>query len=92
MSMTSNRIIEVEVIESDIAQMRADGVPEDEIPLPGTIERFRPARHIMKDKVAVLLDVDIVDHFKKRAGSDDPTFYQTRINQSLRSLIVSEKH
>ena len=90
MITTSERIIEIEVTAADIAQMRADGVPEDEIPPLGTIERYRPARHILKDKVAVLLDVDIVDHFKKNADSTDSEFYQKQINQALRQAIEKQ--
>ena len=84
------RIIEVEVTAADIAEMRADGVPEGEIPALGTIERFRPARHLMKDKVAILLDRDIVDHFRKGAETGDSEFYQRQINQTLRRAIESK--
>lgn len=90
MTTISKRIIEVEVTAADIAQMRADGVSESEIPAVGTIERFRPARHVMKDKVAILLDTDIVDHFKKKAESSDGEFYQNQINQTLRQAIERE--
>jgi len=85
--MTNEKIIEVEVTSAHIAEMRADGVPESEIPELGTIKRYRPARHRMHDKVAILLDRDIVDHFKRKAGSDDGEFYQRQINQTLRQAI-----
>lgn len=91
MNTTPERIIEIEVTAADIIQMRADGVPEGEIPLPGTMERFQPARHIIKDKVAILLDSDIVEHFKKKADGDDAKFYQSEINETLRSLIENGK-
>jgi len=90
MSTTNERIIEVEITAADIRKMRADGVPEVEIPQVGTIERFRPARHILKDKVAILLDTDIVEHFKKRAESASPAFYQAQINETLRRAIENE--
>ncbi len=88
--MTNEKIIEVTVTTEDIEEMRADGISEAELPEIG-VKRFRPARHILKDKVAILLDVDIVEHFKKRAESDDTEFYQTRINQTLRRMIENEK-
>ena len=91
MSTTIEKIIEIEVTAADITQMRAEGVPEDEIPSLGTIERYRPARHILKDKVAVLLDVDIVNHFKKNSDASDSEFYQKQINQTLRRAIETEK-
>lgn len=90
MNTTTERIIEIEVTAADISQMRADGVPEHEIPPLGTIERYRPSQHILKDKVAVLLDVDIVDHFKKSSDSTDSLFYQKKINQTLRQAIERE--
>lgn len=85
MSTTTEKIIEIEVTAADITQMRAEGVPEDEIPSLGTIERFRPARHILRDKVAILLDADIVEHFKRNARSDE--FCQSEINNALRQVI-----
>jgi len=86
MNMTNERIIEVEVSEDDLKKMRADGIAEADLPAPG-IKRYRPARHISKDKVVVLLDADIVEHFKKTTENDDAKFYQTQINQTLRKFI-----
>ena len=90
MSAISERIIEVEVTTEDIEKMRADGVSEADLPEAG-IKHFRPARHILKDKVAILLDIDIVQHFKERVKSDDTEFYQKQINQTLRRAIEHEK-
>ena len=90
MSTTSDRIIEIEVTAEDVAQMRSDGVPENELPAVGP-KRYRAARHIMRDKVAILLDTDIVEHFKRKAASDDAEFYQTDINQTLRHAIESQR-
>lgn len=86
-NMIDERIIEITVTSADIAEMRAEGIPESEIPALGTVKRFRPARHRMSDKVAILLDRDIVDHFKKKAESDDGDFYQKQINNTLRQVI-----
>ena len=58
---------------------------------PRTNRRYRPARHVLRDKVAILLDIDIVEHFK--ANSDSDEFYQTQINKALRQvqpLVLSE--
>ncbi len=89
MNTIGDRIIEVEVTEEDLRQMRADGVPASELPQLG-VKKYRPARHIVKDKVAILLDADIVEHFKNQSetGSD---FYQKRINQALRETIDHAK-
>ena len=90
MSTTNERIIEIEVTAADIRQMRADGIPEDEIPSLGAVERYRPSSHILHNKVAILLDTDIVDHFKKKAESGNLEFYQSQINETLRHAIESE--
>jgi len=84
--MINNRIIEVEVTEEDLQKMRADGIVEADLP-PLGIKKYRSARHISKDKIVVLLDADIVEHFKKTSENDDAKFYQTRINQTLRKFI-----
>lgn len=88
--MTNEKIIEVEVTAEDIEKMRVGGVSEADLPETG-IKRFRPAQHILKDKVAILLDIDIVEHFKKRAETDNTEFYQTQINKTLRRVIESGK-
>ncbi len=58
--MTDEKIIEVEVTADDLEKMRAEGVSEEDLPAIG-IKRYRPARHIVKnkDKVMILLDADI---------------------------------
>lgn len=88
--MTNERIIEVEVTPEDLEKMRADGIAEADLPSIG-VKRYRPARHVLKDKVAILLDADIVEHFKKIAEKDDKEFYQAQINQTLRRFIESSK-
>ena len=88
--MTNERIIEVEVTSEDLEKMRADGIAEADLPSIG-IKRYRPARHILRDKVVVLLDADIVEHFKKSANNDDKEVYQTQINLELRRMIEQEK-
>jgi uncharacterized protein (DUF4415 family) len=88
--MTNERIIEVEVTAEDLEKMRAEGVSESDLPAIG-IKRYRQARHILRDKVVVLLDADIVDHFKKSVNNDDEEVYQSQINRELRRLIEREK-
>lgn len=87
MNTIDDRIIEIEVTAEHVAEMRAGGVPENEIPPVGTIKRYRPARHRMSRKVPVLLDSDIVDHFKRQADAGDGELYQTQINDTLRQAI-----
>lgn len=86
MNTTADKIIEVEVTEDDLRQMRAEGVPESELP-PLGVRKFRPAQHLIRDKVAILLDADIVEHFKNESDADEREFYQHRINETLRKAI-----
>ena len=86
MNTISDKIIEVEVTEDDLLELRASGVPESELPKLGT-RKYRPARHLIRDKVAILLDADIVEHFKNESDEDNQEFYQHRINQTLRNAI-----
>lgn len=88
--MTNEKIIEVEVTAEDLSQMRADGIAETDLPEIG-VKKYRPARHILKDKVAILLDADIVEHFKKRTESQSSENYQMNINRTLRRLIENER-
>ncbi len=88
--MTNDRIIEVEITSEDLEKMRTDGISESDLPSIG-IKRYRPARHIIRDKVVILLDADIVEHFKKNSETGDKEVYQTQINQTLRQLIESGK-
>ena len=51
MNMTDEKIIEVEVTNEDLEKMRADGVPENDLPELG-IKRYRRARHIQEKLAA----------------------------------------
>ena len=84
--MTDEKIIEIEVTPEDLEKMRADGIAEADLPSLG-VKRYRPARHIIKNKAMVLLDSDIVEHFKAQ-GEDS---YQIQINHKLRQIVESEK-
>ena len=86
MSMTNERIIEVEVTPEDLEKMRTEGIAEEDLPHLG-VKRYRPARHIIKNKVMILLDADIVEHFKEH----DEDSYQAQINHKLRQIVESEK-
>ena len=90
--MTDEKIIEVEVTAEDLEKMRAEGISESELPAVG-IKRYRAARHIVRntDKVTVLLDADIAEHFKKRAASENTESFQVQINQELRQIMERQK-
>ena len=88
--MINEVIIEVEATAEDLEIMRADVFSESELPSPG-IKKYRSSRYILKDKVRVLLDADIVEHFGNTKYKEDKETYQTNINQTLRQVIESEK-
>ncbi len=90
--MTDERIIEVEVTQEDLEKLRADGVPENDLPEPG-IKRYRPARHILKDKakITLLLDAEILEHFERRAASEDAAPCPIQINNALRAVMERER-
>ena len=92
MSMTDEKTIEIEVTVDDLDKMREEGISEEDLPTIG-IKRYRPARHIFKseDKVMILLDADIAEHFKKRAEAEHLPSYQTQINRELRQIMEREK-
>ena len=89
MSMTDEKIIEVEVTSDDLDKMRAGGIAEEDLPSIG-VKRYRPAQHIIKNKLMILLDADIVEHFKKRAEAEHLPSFQTQINRELRQIMERE--
>lgn len=86
--MTDEKIIEIEVTDEDIEEMRSKGISEDELPNVGDIKRYRPARHIIKTKTPVLLDTNIVNHYKEKNSET----YQTEINNELANIIQIKRH
>ena len=61
-------------------------VGEREVSRAEGIEAFR--REIRKQRVNMLLDPDVVDYFKAKAGGRG---YQTLINEALRHAMSSER-
>lgn len=90
LSLTDEKIIEVEVTAEDLDKMRAEGIAEEDLSAIGEKKCYRPAQHIIKNKVMILLDADIVEHFKKRAEAEHLSFYQTQINRELRQIMERE--
>ncbi len=92
MSMISERIIEVEITEKDLEKMKAEGVSEKDLPETG-VKRYRPARHIIKDKdkITLVIDSDILEHFQKRSEEKNAAPCQTQINNELRQIMERDK-
>jgi len=92
MNMTNDRIIEVEVTKKDLKKMKAEGVSEKDLPEIG-IKRYRPARHILKDKdnITLMIDSEILQHFEKRAAKENAEPYQIQINNELRRIMERDR-
>lgn len=91
---STEKVWELEYTEKDIEELRAKGIPEDELPRIG-IHKFRRARHIKpdakrKEKISINLDGDVLEYFRRNAEASSVP-YQTRINQILRRAMESEK-
>ena len=90
--MTNEKIIEVEVTTDDLEKMKAEGISEKDLPEPG-IKRYRPARHIVKDKdkITLLIDSEVLEHFEKRAEKENAASCQVQINEELRRIMERER-
>lgn len=47
-------------------------------------------RPVKKARINIMLDEDIIEHFKRRAARPNAAPYQTQINQALRELLTGE--
>ena len=90
--MTNDRSIEVEVTKKDLKKMKAEGISEKDLPELG-IKRYRPARHILKDKdkITLLIDSEVLEHFEKPAEKENAEPCQTQINNELRRIMERDK-
>ena len=48
------------------------------------------ARPVKKARINIMLDEDIIEHFKARAARPNAAPYQTQINQALRGLLSQD--
>ncbi len=92
MNKINEKIIEVEVTKKDLEEMKADGTSEKDLPELG-VKRYRPARHIIKDKnkITLLIDSDVLEHFETRSQEKNAAPCQTQINDELRRIMERDK-
>ncbi len=92
MNMTDEKIIEVEVTAEDLEKMKAAGISERDLPEIG-VRHYRPARHIVKDKdkITLLIDTEVSEHFEKRAEKENAAPCQVQINEGLRRIMERER-
>lgn len=81
----------LETTQEDYDRMKAEGIDEEAIPSVGKHTFRRRTRRInpreTKIKMTMFVDVDILQHFKKRAEAPNAAPYQTQINQELRRAM-----
>ena len=85
------KIMEYEVTEDDVRELREEGVPEEEIPAVGTIRRYIRSRHYAprrehKIKQTFYLDGDVLDFLRERSDES----LEIQINAELRKIMKSE--
>ena len=92
---TKNEVV-IEYTQEDIDQMRAEGIDEEAIPAPGKhvfrrggfLERHpNHNRKENKARINIYIDLDVLDHFRKRAAAPNAAPYQTQINAELRKIM-----
>jgi uncharacterized protein (DUF4415 family) len=90
--MKSNEIT-IEYTDEDVAKMRAEGIDEDAIPSVGkhVFKRVSPnkvaSRTDAKARINIYIDLDVIEHFRKRAAKPNAAPYQTQINAELRDIM-----
>lgn len=101
---SSKKIKEVviDVTEGDYRRSRAKGISEESLLKPGRHKFARgvnplaragllPATAPKKTRISILLDEDIIEHFKKRAAAPNALPYQTQINNTLRAAMMADR-
>jgi uncharacterized protein (DUF4415 family) len=92
----------IEVTEKDYRRSRAKGIEEEALLKPGRHKFTRganpliragllPATPPKKTRISILLDEDIIEHFKKRAAAPNALPYQTQINNTLRAAMMDDR-
>lgn len=92
----------IDVTEEDYQQSRAKGIREEALLKPGRHRFVRGANPLVragllpttipkKVRISILLDEDILEHFKQRAAAPNALPYQTQINHTLRAAMMDDR-
>jgi uncharacterized protein (DUF4415 family) len=92
----------IDVTEKDYHRSKAKGIEEEALLKPGCHKFTRganpliraglmPATPPKKTRISILLDEDIIEHFKKRAAAPNALPYQTQINNTLRAAMMTDR-
>ncbi len=95
MSKTDKELI-LEVTQEEYDEAMKKGWTEDDIQKPGKY-KFRRTTRVAKPEdvlpsnikvqVTLRVDLDVLEHFKKRAAPSNAAPYQTQINAELRKIM-----
>jgi uncharacterized protein (DUF4415 family) len=105
MKKTSNKKskeVAINVTEEDHQRSKMKGIREEALLKPGLHKFVRganpliragllPATSPKKVRISILLDEDIIEHFKKRASMQNALPYQTQINNELRAVLMRDR-
>ncbi len=91
----------IDVTEEDYRRMQAKGIQEDALLKPGRHRFVRglnpliragllPATPPKKVRVSLLIDEDIIEHFKRRAAELNALPFHTQINSELRNVVLED--
>jgi uncharacterized protein (DUF4415 family) len=91
----------IDVTEVEYRQGLAKGIQAEALLKPGRHKFVRGANPLMragllpttapkKVRISILLDEDILAHFRQRAAAPDTLPYQTQINHTLRAAMMSD--
>jgi hypothetical protein len=88
---STENFFEYQVTEQDVEELRAEGVPEEDIPAVGTIRKYVRARHYAprrehEIKISIYLNGEILDFLRQRS---DETL-EKQINAELRKVMENE--
>ena len=85
------KIFEYTVTEDDVEELRAEGVPEEEIPAVGTIRKYVRSTHYaprreQEIKIEIYLNGEIIDFLRHRSDES----LEKQINAELRKVMENE--
>ena len=98
MSKTDKELI-LEVTQKEYDEAMAKGWTDDDIQKPGKHKYRRTTRVAkpedilssnIKIQVTLRVDLDVLEHFKKRAAPSNAAPYQTQINAELRKIMEQD--
>jgi len=95
-NISDNKEVILEVTQEQYDEQLAAGLTDEEILRPGKhvfrrggFQKRHPnySRKESKARINIYIDLDVIDHFRKRAETPNSAPYQTQINAELRATM-----